>query len=139
MTKKSSKNVLTLVQKYKILDKLKYSDTIASLARKFEMNVFNIWQKWKNEETIWCSITKSALISNKTCFITCDVIVRRLKKTQICTILCIMVNKIIAIERNVDFVKINREDRRNDNELWLGAYVVKAGKNYHNPERTKTI
>jgi hypothetical protein len=45
-------NVLSLVQKIEILDKLKSDDTIASLARMYKMNESSVREIRKNEETI---------------------------------------------------------------------------------------
>lgn len=68
---KRRRNVLTLVQKIEILDKLKSGDTMASHARKYGMNKFSVREIQKNEVTK-CSAKKSASILNKTCFITLD-------------------------------------------------------------------
>lgn len=73
---KRKRNVLTLVQKIEILDKLK-SDTVFSLTKKYEMNESSVQELRKNEETIRRSVMENASISNKTCFITRDVIVEK--------------------------------------------------------------
>jgi len=69
---KRRRNVLTLVQKIEILDKLKSGDTVASLARKYGMNEFNVQEIRKNEVTIGLSVKESTSILNKTYFITLD-------------------------------------------------------------------
>lgn len=77
---KRRRNVLTLVRKIEILDKIKSGDTVASLARKYEMNESSVREIKKNEVTIRRSVMKSAPFSSKTCFITRDVMVEKTEK-----------------------------------------------------------
>jgi len=77
---KRRRKVLTLVQKIEILDKIKRGDTVASLARKYEMNESSVREIRKNEVTIRHSVMESAPISSKTCFITRDVMVEKTEK-----------------------------------------------------------
>ncbi|KAF0746713.1 tigger transposable element-derived protein 1-like [Aphis craccivora] len=77
---KRRRKVLTLVQKIEILDKIKSGDTVASLARKYEMNESSVREIRKNEVAIRRSVMESAPISSKTCFITRDVMVEKTEK-----------------------------------------------------------
>jgi len=52
MSIKRRRNVLSLVQKIEILDKLKSGDTVASLARTYKMNQSSVREIRKNEKTI---------------------------------------------------------------------------------------
>jgi len=67
---KRRRNVLKLVQKIEILDKLKSGDTVISLARKYGINEFSVQEIQKNEVTIRRNIKESTSILNKTCYIT---------------------------------------------------------------------
>jgi len=74
------RNVVPLVQKIEILDKFKSGVTVASLARTYKMKESSVRKIRKNEETIRRSVMESAPISNKTCFITHDVMVEKTEK-----------------------------------------------------------
>ncbi|KAL4084407.1 hypothetical protein QTP88_028230 [Uroleucon formosanum] len=80
MSVKRRRNVLSLVQKIEILDKLKSGDTVASLARTYKINESSVREIHNNEEIIRRSVIESSPISNKKCFITRDVLVEKTEK-----------------------------------------------------------
>jgi len=60
---KRKKNVLTLVNKIEILDELKSGETVASLARRYEMNESSVREIRTNEDAIRRSVMESVPIA----------------------------------------------------------------------------
>lgn len=58
--------MLKLIEKIKILDKLKFDKTIVSFTKRYKMNKSNVRKIRKNKDTLRCSVIESAYITIKT-------------------------------------------------------------------------